>query len=133
MSPMNTSRQLNLPAREVKRLSAFTETHGKPVSVAVDVCDLVVSAFVRKGYNRQQAAGLLNMKESQFSKAFSANYPDQNTVMKRLGQIPGDVLREFAALLAERVGLSIGINAAKVEASERLADAVLNVLKVSAR
>lgn len=130
---MSPSVQYNLPPLEVKRVSVTTESHGKAVAVAVDLCDLFVSAFVRQGYNRQQAAGLLNMKESQFTKAFSANYPDQNTVMKRLGQVPGDVLKEFATLLAERVGLSVGIDHAKVDAAVRLSDAVTHLLKVASR
>ncbi len=128
---MNPSVQLNLPAREVKRLSAFPESHGKPVSVAIDLCELVVSAFVRKGYNRQQAAGLLNMKESQFSKAFSANYPDQNTCMKRLGLVPVDVLKEFASLLAERVGLAVGVESERAVVAMALADNIERLMKVA--
>lgn len=123
--------QLNLPPREVKRVSVVTEPYGK--SLSVDLCELVVSAFVRKGYNRQQAAGVLNMKESQFTKAFSQNYPDQNTVMKRLGQIPSDVLKEFASLLAEQVGLGAGIDNEKVTAAVQVADAINHLMKVSAR
>lgn len=130
MSSIASSRQLSLPPREVKRLSAVTESSGKSVSVAVDLCELVVSAFVRKGYNRQQAAGMLNMKESQFSKAFSANYPDQNTTMKRLGQIPGDVLKEFASLLAERVGLAIGVESERAAVALALADNIERLMKV---
>lgn len=101
--------------------------------MSVDLCELVVAAFTRCGHNRQQAAGMLHMKESQFTKAFSQNYPDQNTVMKRLGQVPADVLKEFASLLAERMGLGAGIDNEKVEASVRLADAVTHLLKVNAR
>ncbi len=128
---MSPSVQLNLPPREVKRISATTETHGK--SLSVDLCELVVTAFTRCGYSGQQAAGMLDMKHSAFSKAFSHNYPDQNPAMKRLGAVPIEVIREFASLLAAQVGLSSGIDSAKVEASVRLAEAVTNLLRVANR
>lgn len=128
---MNNSRQLNLPPQEVQRLSTAVAPSGK--SLSIDFCELVVSAFIRCGHNREQAAGLLHMAPTQFTKCFGPNYPKHNPVMKRLGQIPADVLKEFASLLAEKVGLSAGIDSAKVEASVRVADAVLNLMKVSSR
>jgi hypothetical protein len=73
------------------------------------------------------------MAPTQFTKCFGANYPKHNAVMKRLGAVPADVLKEFASLLAEKVGLSAGIDTAKVQAADQLANAVLNVLKVSQR
>lgn len=118
---------------EGKRVSATTESHGKPL--AVDFCELVVMAFTRSGYNRQQAAGLLEISPSSFTRAFSDGpaYEDQNVVMKRLGKVPAEVIREFAALLAERVGLSAGIDNAKVDAAVRFSEAAMHLLKVSER
>lgn len=121
---------LGLPA---KKVSAPAESHGNPL--AVDLCELVVAAFTRSGYNRQQAAGLLEMSPSSFTRAFSDSdvYADQNVAMKRLGHAPAGVLKEFAALLAERVGLSAGIDSAKVQASVDFAEATLRLLKVAER
>lgn len=117
----------------VKEVSASTESHGNPL--AVDLCELVVAAFTRSGYNRQQAAGELGISPSSFTRAFSSGdvYADQNVVLKRLGSVPAEVLKEFAALLAERVGLSAGLDSAKVQASVEFAEATLRLLKVSER
>lgn len=116
------------------------ERVAKPVAtrsdtVAIDICELIVKAFVIHGYTDEQAAAAFKTNYKVYLKAMNTapNYDAYNPILKRLGQIPADVLKEFAGLLAEKVGLSSGIDSAKVEASVRVADAVLNLMKVSSR
>jgi len=119
---------------ERNKVSVRTETHGN--SVAVDFCELIVDAFTRTGYSDVNAAAILDMKKGAFSKALrdvNGKYPDQNPLMKKLGQIPAEVLREFFALGSARVGLSTGIDHAKVQASVEFAEAAMRLLKVSER
>ena len=116
-----------------KTVSRPQETAGN--SVAIDICDLVVSAFSGRGYDDQNAAAIFGMSKSTFSKSFrDANQEYANNgAMKRLGQIPRDVLEAFSDSLSAKLGRSIGIDSAKVEASVRVADAVLNLMKVANR
>lgn len=62
--------------------------------------DLCVRAFVRSQHNNQQAAGLLSIAPSDFSKAFSVNWPERNGVMKKWDSLPFQVRLEFAKLIA---------------------------------
>ena len=105
-------------------------THSE--SVAIDFCELVVSAFVRKGYTDQQAAAALQTNYKVYQKAMNTapNYEAYNPIMKRLGQIPGDVLKEFAALLAERVGLAIGVESERAAVALELANNIERLMKV---
>jgi hypothetical protein len=104
-------------------------------SVAIDICDLVVSAFAGQGYDDQNAAAILGMSKATFSKSFrdaNQEYPN-NGAMKRLGQIPRDVLCAFSDALSAKLGRSVGIDNAKVQASVQVADAVLNLMRVAQR
>ena len=62
--------------------------------------DLAVRAFMRNERNNQQAAGLLNLSPSDFSKAFSINWPERNSIMKKWDALPFAIRRELAVLLA---------------------------------
>jgi hypothetical protein len=79
---------------------------------------LAVRAFVRCGQNAQQAAGLLGMTPANFSKAFSAHWPENNPVMKKWDALPIEIRREFAALLCADLGLT----AADAEQTRVLSD-----------
>lgn len=93
------SRQLNLGPMAVKEVGTHLPTAAKKVG-ATPLVDLAVRAFLRCGYNAQQAAGMLDMTASDFSKAFSVNWPERNGVMKKWDALPIEVRREFAALQA---------------------------------
>lgn len=68
--------------------------------------DLCIRAFVRCQKNNQEAAGLLGMAPTEFSKAFSVNWPERNGVMKKWDGLPFEIRREFAVLLAADYQLS---------------------------
>lgn len=104
-------------------------------TVAINVCELIVKAFVMHGYSDEQAAAALKTNYKVYLKAMntSPNYDAYNPILKRLGQIPRDVLIEFSDLLSEKLGRSTGIDSAKVEASVRVADAITHLLKVNSR
>jgi len=121
-------------AMEGKRVSNALETHGN--SLAIDFCELVVAAFTRCHHDDKQAAAVLGMSASNFSKSLrdtNGQHPSNNAVMKKLSNAPQEVIREFAVLLAARVGLSAGIDHAKVQASVEFAEAAMRLLKVSER
>jgi hypothetical protein len=62
--------------------------------------DLCIRAFIRCQQNNQQAAGLLDIKATEFSKAFSVNWPERNSVMKKWDALPFAIRLEFAKLIA---------------------------------
>ena len=72
-------------------------THAKKLGTT-PLVDLAVRAFLRCGHNAQASAGLLQMGPSDFSKAFSINWPERNSAMKRWDALPFDVRREFVLL-----------------------------------
>lgn len=117
----------------VKTVSTTPETAGN--SVAVDFCDLVVTAFTRQGYSDQNAAAILGMSKSTFSKAFrdTNGVHENNGAMKRLKDAPAEVLREFFALGAERVGLAIGVQSERAAIAVTLADNIERLLTVGKR
>lgn len=102
MAPIS---QLNLPPMAVKEVGTALPSAAKKVG-GTPLVDLAIRAFVRHGHNNQQAAGLLEMTPSDFSKAFSINWPDRNGVMKKWDALPFDVRREFAVLLASDYEIS---------------------------
>lgn len=98
---MALTSQLNLPP-----MLAIPSGNAEPSAAKnVALVDLAVRAFVRCGFNAQQAAGMLGMSASDFSKAFSVNWPERNPVMKKWDALDYTVRREFAALLAADYGL----------------------------
>ena len=100
-----TSKQLALGPMPLQEVGTALPIAAKSVG-GTPLVDLFVRAFIRCGYNAQQAAGLLNVSPSDFSKAFSVHWPERNAVMKRWDRVPVDVRREFAALLAADFELS---------------------------
>lgn len=110
---MKTSLQLGLGPMALQEVATPLASPSNPVATpakdgAVPICDLALKAFQRAGYDSQQAAALLGMTPPNFTKAFSANWPETNPVMKRFGEKAGRaVLREFALLLCEDLGLSV--------------------------
>ncbi len=104
-------------------------------SFAIDFCDLVVSAFTRQGYSDKEAAAAIQTPYKVYLKAINTapDYDAYNPVMKGLRYAPVEVIRDFFALGAAKVGLSHGIDHAKVEAAVRLSDAVTHLLRVSQR
>lgn len=93
-----------MPLQEV---STSVETDGKNLSNAIDLCGIWVRACARAGFNEQQSAGLLGMTPSNYTRAMSPHYPKNNPVMKAAGATPREVLREFALLLCEDLGLTV--------------------------
>ena len=94
---------------EVKVLGNRLPTSPKVLG-SIPVCDLWVRAFLRCGYDAQSAAGLLGMTPSQFSKDFSANWPEQAPTLKRLDKMSLDIKQEYYALGAADCGLQVGID-----------------------
>lgn len=113
-----------------KAVSRPVETAGN--SVAIDICELVVLAFTRHGYDDQNAAAILGMSKSTFSKCFrDANQEHANNgAMKRLRQIPFEVMREFAGLLAAKVGLSVGVESERAAVALDLANNIERLMRV---
>lgn len=118
-----------MPMQEV---ASGLATIGNPI----DMGGLVVRAFARRQLNSQAAAGVLGMSPTQFTKSFSANWPDHNPAMKRLGDPRLEVrmvLREFALLLCEDLGITVDDFSAERNA---LADAMIacaNVIRAVKR
>lgn len=81
----------------VKEVGSHLPSPAKKVGSA-KLVDLAVRAFSTCGYNAQQSAGLLGMSASDFSKAFSINWPERNPLMKRWDDLPVEIRREFARL-----------------------------------
>lgn len=124
------------------RLAVPTETDANPALV-VDHVELWEQAMARAGVSRQRMASLLRVSEAQASKMFSRHFEDQNVVMKRLsiGRIDRDaddarlleaLNREYAALLAERVGLKEGRAHEQVRKVKNLIAAAVAMLEVPA-
>ena len=99
------SRQLNLGPMAVKEVGSVVPTPAKKVG-STPLVDLAVRAFIHCQRNNQQAAGLLDMTASDFSKAFSVNWPERNPVMKKWDHLPFEIRRVFAVLLASDYEIS---------------------------
>lgn len=129
------SRSLWPTGVESKGEKVATPIATRSESLAIDFCQLVTDAFVRKGYTDQQAAAALQTNYKVFQKAMSTapNYAAYNPIMKRLGQIPGDVLFEFTSLLAERVGLAVGVESERAAAALEFANAAMRLMKAEQR
>lgn len=102
---MASSKQLNLGPMEVQEVGSGLPSPAKKVGTT-PLVDLAVRAFVRHQHNAQQSAGLLDMTASDFSKAFSVNWPERNGVMKKWDGLPFAIRREFAVLLAVEYEIS---------------------------
>lgn len=102
---MALNSQLNLPPMAVKEVGSTVPSHAKKVG-STPLVDLAVRAFVRCQQNSQQAAGLLDIKATEFSKAFSVNWPERNSVMKKWDALPFAIRLEFAKLIAADYELS---------------------------
>lgn len=96
-------------ASEVKEVANAIARTSKVLG-SEPICSIWERAFVRAGYNAQQAAGLLGITPAQFSKDFSPNWPENAATLKRLDKLPLAVKREFFALGAAECGLQVGID-----------------------
>lgn len=105
---------------------------------AIDLPGLFLRACAREGLGRHaQIAQLLNMSESQVSKAFSWDYPD-NPVLKGASVRPGDpagpaaiklrILRTFFSLGSEATGMELGTLSQRVRQIEQVLSALKGVL-----
>ena len=96
---MGSRVQLNLPPMAVQEVGSQMPSPAKKVG-STPLVDVAVRAFVRCQRNNQQAAGELGITPTDFSKAFSVNWPERNSIMKKWDSLPFEVRREFAAVLA---------------------------------
>src|SRR4026208_289839 len=96
---MASTSQLNLPPMAVQEVGSTVPSPAKKVG-SVPMVDQMVRAFVRHGRNNQQAAAEFGIAPTDFSKAFSINWPERNALMKKFDGLPFDVRREFVALMA---------------------------------
>lgn len=102
---MRTSKQLSLGPMPLQEVGSTLPTSAKKVG-NVPMVDQFVRAFIRHDRTNQQAAGELGLSASDYSKAFSKNWPDRNGLMKKFDDLDFEVRREFVALMAADYGIT---------------------------
>lgn len=136
---MNGRVVVGVAERPRNEFAVDPETDRNFVSV-IDHCALLERALARADLSGYEAAAFLRMSPANYTRSLSRHYRDQNVVMKRLsvGLEPMSEREEqalravnyaYASLLAEAVGLNVGIQAEEVEQARKFVDAFESMVR----
>lgn len=96
---------------------------------------LWLRTFSHCDLSNQQAAGMLGMSDSNFTKAFSSSpkWNKHNPTMKKLGALDLRIVQAFATFLAAECGMTVTSDAEDTRAKVAFAEAHLRLVQVATR
>lgn len=129
---MAPSRQLGLGPMALQTIASVEATDGNSVAKPKEINfgSIWLRTFSHCELSNQQAAGMLGMSDTNFTKAFSSSpkWVKHNPTMKKLGSLEPRILQAFATFLAAECGMTVTSDAEDTRVKVAFAEAHLQLV-----
>lgn len=134
---MASSKQLALGPMALQTIATAVATDGNSVAAprSINFGALWLRTFSHCNLSNQQAAGMLGMSETNFTKAFSSSpkWDKHNPTMKKLGSLDPRIVQAFATFLAAECGMTVTSDAEDTRVKVAFAEAHLQLVQRAVR